>query len=64
LKIGAHSPEEMKTSISLLFHSSDLFTANFFGETNEAVSHVTEGRFAHVQVWVGASSVRARWSYK
>jgi hypothetical protein len=54
----------MKTSISLLFHSSDLFTANFFGETNEAVSHVTEGRFAHVQVWVGASSVRARWSYK
>jgi hypothetical protein len=48
--LEAISPDEMKTSIASIFHSSELFSKNFFGETNAAVAHVTEGRFAHVQV--------------
>jgi hypothetical protein len=49
-KLEAIYPDEMKTSIASIFHSSELFSKNFFGETNAAVAHVTEGRFAHVQV--------------
>jgi hypothetical protein len=49
-KLAHRDPDSMLTSIASIFHSSELFGENFFGETNEAASYVTQGRFSTVTV--------------
>jgi hypothetical protein len=49
-KISNRDPDAMFTSISSIFHASELFKENFFGETDASANAVTAGRFASVQV--------------